>query len=243
MRLDRWLVEAGVGPRRTVADLVRDGRVFVDGSAVFDPGCPVSATAAVTVDGRPWVWVDGHTWLVHKAEGYVTSTDSHDGIPIIQLLPARLRHLAWKTVGRLDKDVTGLVVLTTDGELAHRLTHPRWEVGKTYIATLARPATVADVAAFAYGLTFRGSGEELRPAELSWGDDPTTVTLVLHEGRYHQVKRMFRARENDVLTLRRVAHGPVGLPDDLPVGGARPATADELAALRAVVRLDDPAAP
>jgi 16S rRNA pseudouridine516 synthase len=152
---------------------------------------------------------------------------------VLGALPAGERDRAWMPVGRLDLDTTGVLLLTTDGELAHRLTHPRWKVAKRYRALLEQPATPADIEAFAQGISV--DGERWLPAELVVGADPRDAWVTLREGRYHQVKRMFGVRGNRVLRLHREAFGPVELPADLAVGGSRDLTAGERQALYAAV--------
>ncbi len=225
-RLDKVLAHAG---------LVKRGRVAVDGAVQRDPGAKIEPSAAIAVDGRPIVGKPDHV-ILHKPTGYVTSTVDRDGMPVTDLLVGHMSRPDWKPVGRLDKDVEGLLLLTTDGELAHRLTHPRWKVAKRYEAWLAAPATPEDVAVFAAGGLLLDE-EPLLPAELTWGDDPAHVELVLREGRFHQVKRMFVARDNRVVRLRRIAFGPLSLPADLPLGAARPLSPEEVAAITSAVGL------
>lgn len=234
MRLDKLLADLGRGSRREVTALVRRGAVTVDAVVVRDPARHVDPRSmGVAVDGVALVWRSAHHRLLNKPAGTVTSTVDHDGPPVVALLDEP--HLPWMPVGRLDRDTEGLLLLTTDGELAHRLTHPRWKVDKTYEATLAAPATAEDVAAFRDGLPL--GDERLLPAELAWDADPAQVRVVLREGRYHQVKRMFVARGNRVLSLRRVAFGPLSLPAELAAGEARPLTAAEEQAVYAAVGL------
>jgi len=174
--------------------------------------------------------------MLNKPAGYITSTKDRDGIPITALLPEELQRDDWKPVGRLDKDTEGLLLLTTDGKLLHRLTHPRWKVSKRYYVELARPATPDDAAAFAAG-TLVLEGEPLQPAELHLHPEPHKAELVIREGRFHQVKRMFAARGNQVTYLKRVAFGPLELPTNLPPGASRKLTAEEARALYRAVGL------
>jgi 16S rRNA pseudouridine516 synthase len=234
-RLDKRLANAGVGSRTEVAALVRRGRVTVDGAVIRDPSAKIGSDAVVAVDGAPLVAIPAVVML-HKPAGYVTSTVDRDGPPVTRLLEPTLSAHDWMPVGRLDADVEGLLLLTTDGELAHRLTHPRWKVAKRYEAWLDAPVAEADAVAFRDG-SLSLDGEPLLPAELTWADDPAHVELVIREGRYHQVKRMFAIRGNRVARLRRIAFGPLSLPDDLPIGTARPLGSEEEAALRAAVGL------
>ena len=234
IRLDKLLANAGIGSRREVSAIIRAGRVTVDGVIVTDTGAHVAGDVAV--DGTPVEARKHHHRLLNKPRGYVTSTVDHDGPAVTSLVEER----AWMPVGRLDMDTEGLLLLTTDGDLAHRLTHPKYKVDKTYAASLARPAKKADVTAFAEGLPW-GDEDTLLPATLAWGDDPTQVTVVLREGRFHQVKRMFVARENEVLALTRVRFGPLAL-GELAVGEARLLTRDEERSLYEAVKMRYPLA-
>ncbi|GAA6733249.1 pseudouridine synthase [Thermus oshimai] len=230
-RLDRLLARLGLGSRKEVGRLIRAGGVRVGGEVVLDPGFKVGEGALLEVEGRP-VRVFRHLHvLLHKPKGYVTSrTEGPSVYALLQGFPTR----DLSPVGRLDKDTEGLLLFTTDGELLHRLTHPRFKVAKRYLVHLERPATAEDQRAFREGLFL--DGERLLPAELLIGEDPTRVELVLREGRYHQVKRMFAQRGNRVLYLKRLAFGPLEL-GNLPLGAARVLEREEERALYRAVGL------
>jgi 16S rRNA pseudouridine516 synthase len=230
-RLDKLLARLGLGSRKEVGSLVRSGKVRVEGRVVLDPGFHVPEGAALEVEGRP-LSVRRHLHLLlHKPAGYVTSRKEGPSVyALLEGFPTR----DLSPVGRLDKDAEGLLLFTTDGELLHRLTHPRHKVEKRYLVHLLHPATEADVRAFQEGVFLEG--RKTLPARLSLGEDPTWVELTLWEGRFHQVKRMFQARGNRVLYLKRLALGPLTL-GDLPLGEARPLTAEEERALYQAVGL------
>ncbi|AFV75493.1 pseudouridine synthase family protein [Thermus oshimai JL-2] len=230
-RLDRLLARLGLGSRKEVGRLIRAGGVRVGGEVVLDPGFKVGEGALLEVEGRP-VRVFRHLHvLLHKPKGYVTSrTEGPSVYALLQGFPTR----DLSPVGRLDKDTEGLLLFTTDGELLHRLTHPRFKVAKRYLVHLERPATAEDQRAFREGLFL--DGKRLLPAELLIGEDPRRVELVLREGRYHQVKRMFAQRGNRVLYLKRLAFGPLEL-GDLPLGAARVLEREEERALYRAVGL------
>ncbi|GGM98355.1 pseudouridine synthase [Thermus composti] len=230
-RLDRLLARLGLGSRKEVARLVRAGRVRVAGERVFDPGFPVPEGASLELDGRPLSVRRHHHVLLHKPRGYVTSrTEGPSVYALLEGFPVR----DLSPVGRLDKDTEGLLLFTTDGLLLHRLTHPKHKVEKRYLVHLLHPATEEDRRAFREGLVL--DGEKLLPAELFWEEDPTRVELVLREGRFHQVKRMFALRGNRVLYLKRLALGPLAL-GALPLGKARYLTEEEEKALYRAVGL------
>lgn len=230
-RLDKVLARMGLGSRKEVAHLVRSGHVRVGGEVVRDPGHLVQEGTPLELGGRPLQVRRHHHILLHKPAGYVTSrTEGPSVYALLRGFPVR----DLSPVGRLDKDTEGLLLFTTDGELLHRLTHPRHKVAKRYLVHLLHPATAEDQRAFGEGLLL--DGERLLPAELHWKEDPTRVELVLREGRFHQVKRMFAARGNRVVYLKRLALGPLLL-GDLPKGEARPLTEAEEAALYRAVGL------
>ncbi len=247
-RLDKVLVHLGLGTRREIDRLARAGYIALDGVVVHDSAFKFDpAQTHIEVDGETISYQRFFHVLLNKPAGYVTSTKDRDGQPITELLEASRDD--WMPVGRLDKDTEGLLLLTNDGELTHRLTHPRWKVDKRYYVELESPATSADIAAFAAGFDLEpakagGSsslrGERLQPADLQLSSDPRKVELTIHEGKFHQVKRMFAARGNRVVYLKRVAFGPLELPSDLATGESRPLTPDELSRLYGAVDLPIP---
>ncbi|MDW8425809.1 MAG: pseudouridine synthase [Meiothermus sp.] len=236
-RLDRVLGHLGVGTRKEIHKLARAGLIVVDGVVVTDAAFKFDPSLSrIEVAGESLVYQPFFYLMLNKPAGYVTSTKDPHGIPVTALLPEEWQRSDWMPVGRLDKDTEGLLLLTTDGELLHRLTHPRWKVAKRYYVELAAPATPEDVAVFAAG-TLELEGERLQPAELHLGSNPRQVELVIREGRFHQVKRMFAARGNQVTYLKRIAFGPLALPGDLPPGAARKLLSEEIGALYDAVGL------
>jgi len=238
-RLDRGLHHLGQGTRREVKDLIRQGRVTVDGVPASDPGQPVDPTAQqIAVDGVVLHYQRHFHVLLHKPAGVITATADARWQTVMDILPPQLRRPDLVPVGRLDRDTEGLLLLTTDGELCHRLISPRWHVPKRYLARLDGPVTEADREAFAAGMTL-ADGYRCLPAQLEIGPDPTEAVVTLYEGKYHQVKRMFLARGRKVIYLKRLSMGPLEL-GDLPRGAARSLTADEEAALYRVTGLARP---
>ena len=227
MRLAKYLAAAGVASRRASEEIVRAGRVTVDGDAVSDPARDVTGAEAIAVDGSP---VGGPpppvVYAVNKPAGVVsTASDPQGRRTVVSLVPDPRRLYP---VGRLDIDTTGLILLTNDGPLAHRLTHPSFEVGKTYRATVANPP-VGDAALHALrdgieledGLTARATVHRLGPDRLE---------LTIHEGRKRQVRRMCQAVGHPVKRLERVAFGPLEL-GELRPGGHRRLTRREVESL------------
>lgn len=238
-RLQKILARRGYGSRRKAEELIRAGRVRVDGHPATI-GQRAAPSARITVDGTP---LDDEqaalTLMLHKPPDVIVAASDHRGRPtVFDLLgdvPAGLRH-----VGRLDRDSEGLLLLTTDGELAHRVAHPRFEVAKTYEALVdGRPGDEA-LARLRAGIdlddgpTSPAEAERLRPDGDCWW-----VRLVLHEGRKRQVRRMLAAVGHPVRRLVRTRLGPLEL-GTLEPGAARALTGGELAGLRAQCGLDGP---
>ncbi|PTS89215.1 16S rRNA pseudouridine(516) synthase [Caulobacter sp. HMWF009] len=225
-RLDRLLANLGYGSRKDVQAMIAGGRVVLDGAVLKDIGSKVAVTsdlpARMTIRG---VAVDPPAPLVllmHKPLGVVCS-HKEDGDRIYDLLPRRwrIRDPAISTVGRLDKDTSGLILLTDDGDYLHRVISPKRHVPKTYLATLDRSLEGHEADRFASGeLMLEGEEKPLLPAELSVLDSQT-ARLTITEGRYHQVRRMFAAVGNHVLSLHRERIGGIELPDDLSPGQYR----------------------
>jgi 16S rRNA pseudouridine516 synthase len=230
MTLIRYLANLGYGTRRDVTALVRARRVTDDSGATLSDTAPWSH-AAVRIDGAPLDPPPGAVLMLHKPTGYVCST--RDLPPLIyDLLPPRFlrRSPVMSAVGRLDRDTSGLLLLTDDGALNHRLTSPKHHVSKTYTATLADDLHGNEVVAFASGtLMLNGETAPLAPAQLHVISN-RVAALTLTEGRYHQVRRMFAAMGNHVIALQRTSVGAVTL-DDLPRGAWRELTRHERALL------------
>ena len=225
-RLDRLLANLGYGSRKDVQALVAAGKVVLDGKVLKDSGARIAVDATLpermTIRGVP---VDPPAPLVlimHKPLG-VTCSHKEDGEKIYDLLPRRwrLRDPALSTVGRLDKDTSGLILITDDGDFLHRVISPKRHVPKTYLATLDRPLTGSEGDIFAAGtLMLDGEEKPLLPAKLEVVDEKT-VRLTITEGRYHQVRRMFAAVGNHVVALHRERVGGLVLPADLEPGQHR----------------------
>lgn len=238
VRLQKVLAQAGVASRRASEQMIADGRVSVDGTVVRNQGVRVDpATQVIHVDGERLILDETkHIVLaVNKPIGTVSTMSDPEGRPTIADLiadyPERLYH-----VGRLDIDTSGLLLLTNDGELAHRLTSPRYHVEKEYLAAIDGTVDGQDAAAFAAGLTL-GDGTRCLPAELE-PLGPGRCLVTLREGKYHQVKRMLSACGKPVTALERVSMGPLQLDQELPRGGYRPLTPEEIQALRQAVRAE-----
>jgi 16S rRNA pseudouridine516 synthase len=231
MRLDAWLARSGLASRSEARVLVRQGRVRVDGAVCRDPAARVTPDQAVTLDEaaveRPGVQRD---WLLHKPVGLACSRDEREAPLVFDLLEPALRGLPIRIAGRLDRATSGLLVLTTDGNFLHRLTHPTRKLPKRYRVGYSGELVAEAVARCAAGILLEGESRPTRPAQLTL-DGPGRATLVLREGRTHQVRRMFRALGAVVETLHRDRVGRLDLPDDLPPGALRPLSPEERACL------------
>ena len=217
-RIDKLLCSTGRWSRREVKELVRQGRVISDGRAVqrpeekADPG-----TVCLTVDGQPvdcspYVYV-----MLHKPAGLLSATEDSRQPTVLELLPPELRRRGLFPVGRLDKDTTGLLLLTDNGDLAHRLLSPKKHVDKVYLARVEGRVDAGDVDALAAGMVL-ADGLCCLPAGLEPLGDGSECRVTLREGKYHQVKRMLAARGKPVVSLHRLQMGPLALDEDLKPG-------------------------
>lgn len=228
IRLDKLLSNLGYCSRSEVRGLIREGALLVNGEPPRAPDLKVDPQQ-VTVDGEPLDPLPPLTLIMNKPSGYVCSKRENSPL-VYELLPDRfqVRNPELVTVGRLDKETTGLLIITDDGALAHRITSPKHHVKKIYEAALSSPISDDAVAAFASGeLMLDGESEPCLPAELQIRD-PLHCTVTVTEGRYHQVRRMFAAVGSEVLSLHRSRVGELDL-DGVPEGEFRIATAAELA--------------
>ncbi|WP_372785185.1 pseudouridine synthase [Phenylobacterium sp.] len=235
-RLDRLLANLGYGSRREVTDLVARRQVVLDGAVVKDAGARIAVAAdlpgRMTVSGQPLDPPAPLTLLMHKPLDVVCS-HREAGRSVYELLPQRWRARipALSTIGRLDKDTSGLLLITDDGPFLHRVISPKNHVAKRYVATLDRPLTGDEAAVFAAGtLMLEGETSPLAPAVLE-PLDARQARLTIIEGRYHQVRRMFAAVGNHVTALHRDRIGGLALPEGLDPGAWRILTPDEQAAI------------
>lgn len=235
-RLDKLLAGTGKWSRRDVKALVRQGLVRVDGRLAasaedkLDPAAAIITVAGETISLRRFTYV-----MLHKPAGVLTATEDRKQPTVLDLLPPELRRIGLAPVGRLDKDTEGLLLLTNDGELAHRLLSPKYHVEKRYLARVDGELSAADAEAFARGMTL-GDGLECLPAGLEVLPDRVCI-VTLREGKFHQVKRMLAARGAPVLYLKRLSMGPLTLDDSLAAGAYRLLRAEEISALYRVCDL------
>lgn len=235
MRVARFLARAGLGSRRQCEEFVRQGRVRVNGVVVTAVGDRVdSEIDRVEVDGsRVSLITRPETLMVHKPRGYLTTCRDPQGRPIVlDLLPESIRRQGVFPVGRLDKDTEGILLLTADGDLSFRLTHPRFGVEKAYRVWVKGVLSDADAKRLEDGVVFAEKvSAPAKVLEMKRRGGQTELELVIHEGRKRQVRRMLRSLGYRVTRLVRVRFGPLSL-GELPPGGWRYLDAGELAKLR-----------
>lgn len=236
LRLDRLLANLGYGSRREIEGLARARRILRDGQPLTDASARIpldpDLPARMSVLGEPLDPLPGLCLMLHKPLG-VTCSHKEAGPLVYSLLPERWRRRdpALSTVGRLDKETSGLLLLTDDGGLLHRIIAPKAKVAKRYRVTLARPLQGDEAAILLSGeLMLEGEDRPLLPVEMET-EDATHCTVTLHEGRYHQVRRMFAAMGNHVDALHRDRVGGLTLPVDLAAGEYRILGTDEIAAI------------
>ncbi|HHV41439.1 MAG TPA: 16S rRNA pseudouridine(516) synthase [Clostridiaceae bacterium] len=239
LRLDRALAQIGLGTRKEVRALIKKGRVAVDGEIITDHGFILTnpGEAAVTLDDM-LLTLRKHTHLMlNKPAGYVSAHKDNRFPVILELIAPELRYRSLTSVGRLDRDTTGLILMTTDGELAHRLMSPKYQIVKTYhIIYAGRPFSEADREQFRLGIMLEDKTVCL-PAELEILDE-SDVLLSIKEGKYHQVKRMLEATGRKVTYLSRLSIGELTLDPELDIGEYRLLTEEEISGLYASVKLE-----
>ena len=228
-RLDKFLCDCGVGTRSQVKAILKSGAVTVDGAVERDNGRKIDPqTQTICLNGERLGAMGRVVLMLNKPAGFVTATEDARDRTVMELLPADLKHLELKPVGRLDKATEGLLLFTNDGDLLHRLISPKKEVPKIYYARHEGTATEADAEAFAGGLVL-GDGTKCLPAKLEiLGAGESLVTVC--EGKYHQVRRMMASRGMPVIYLERRQEGPLTL-GDLPRGATLMLTAEEVLSL------------
>lgn len=229
-RLDKVLAGTGRWSRREVKLLVRQGLVRLNGAAAgsAEEKCDPE-TAVITVNGETVVLRRFTYVLLHKPGGVLTATEDRRQETVMELLPQELRRVGLAPVGRLDKDTEGLLLLTNDGELTHRLLSPKYHVDKRYFARVDGHLTAAHTEAFAKGMTL-GDGLKCLPARLEILPDNGCIVTV-REGKFHQVKRMLASCGAPVVYLKRLSMGPLVLGDELGRGEHRMLRDEEVAAL------------
>ena len=222
MRIDKYLANMNVGSRKEVHLLIKKGIVAVNGVTVKTPKQQVKESDQVTVNGDAVAYQKYHYFLLNKPKGVLSATEDRSQPTVISLLAPQDRYQGIVPVGRLDKDTTGLLLLTNDGQLNHELLAPGKHVDKVYRAEIAGVANEETVKTFASGMTL-GDGTKLQPAELKIlsqdeEHNRSTTEIKIREGKYHQIKRMFGAVGMKVVELERISMGKLTLPANLKRG-------------------------
>lgn len=225
-RLDKAAAHAFSLSRKEAKAVIRGGKVTVDGAVLTDETVKVSEDAVLTFGGQTVGRKANHYYMMHKPAGLLTASRDASRQTVVDLLPPEKRRDIFP-VGRLDKDTTGLLLLTDDGGWAHRLVSPRHHVAKRYTVTLDGSVNETVIEAFRQGVTL-ADGETCKPAELILTEEPTVVTVVLREGKYHQIKRMFGVFGLGVNALSRDRIGHLCLDRTLKPGEWRELTEAEI---------------
>ena len=229
-RIDKILSNLGYGSRSELKKLCKSGLVKVNGKVINNPGVQVDVkNDEILFDGEKVVYKEFIYLMLNKPDGYISATfDKRDPI-VLDLIDKEDLIFEPFPVGRLDKDTEGLLVLTNDGQLAHRVLSPKKHVPKTYYAKVEGVVTEQDVKAFAEGVTL-DDGYETMPAELEIlkSDDISEIELTIHEGKFHQVKRMFESVGKKVVYLKRLSMGKLKLDEGLALGEYRELTEEEV---------------
>lgn len=240
LRLDKYLADAGIGTRSQVKQMIRKGQVTVNDEPVKKPELKVDAEKdRIEVMGKQIRYQKYRYLLLHKPAGFVSATEDKKEQTVLSLIPEELRKDMFP-VGRLDKDTEGLLLLTNDGALAHRLLSPKKHVDKTYFACIHGRVTDEDTEAFLNGVDI-GDDKDTLPArmEILESGEESRILLTIQEGRFHQVKRMFEARDKKVIYLKRLSMGPLVLDEELKKGDYRELTEEEMASLGVKVQRKD----
>lgn len=226
IRLDKFLSEAKVASRKELKQLIRAGRVSVDGKTVTQEDLKINEDIAkVTLDGKPVAGRRIVTIMMNKPAGYLTAAEDKRDKTVMELVPEEYRKMNVMPIGRLDKATEGLLILTNDGQLNHRLASPKHGVWKTYYAEHDGIVTAGDIRAFEKGLHL-SDGLHCLPARLEALEVGKSLIRV-QEGKFHQVRRMMESRQMHVNYLKRLTEGEISL-GDLPLGQCRELTEEEL---------------
>lgn len=235
-RIDKILANSGYGTRKDIKKLIREGLIIVDGKLVKDAGMHVKPEEQVIeIEGEILNYKKFVYLMLNKPQGYISSTEDERFGTVLELIPPEYYIKNIFPVGRLDKDTVGLLLITNDGQLAHRLLSPKKHVPKKYIADIDSVVTQKDIESFMEGITL-DDGYVTLPANLKILEidnnlNNSKVEIEIFEGKYHQIKRMFEALNKKVIFLKRISMGPLSLDESLALGDVRELTEKEKEAL------------
>ncbi len=232
MRLDKMLADMGYGTRSEIRKACREKRIAVNGIVTRDSSVHIDPeTDVISVDGEPVIYTEYVYFMLNKPSGVISAVRD-DRETVVDLIDCGVRGLF--PVGRLDRDTEGLLLITNDGMLGHQLLSPKHHVEKEYAVTVKNPLKETDIQRIRRGITIDG-GEVCRPAEMNILD-AYHCTVILTEGKYHQVKRMFQALDNEVAALKRIRMKHLVLDPKLAPGEYRELTAEEVQGLKELVQ-------
>ncbi len=234
MRLDKYLSASHAGSRSEVKEHIRKGHVMIDGEICRDPSRHVEPYANISINGLPFTFRKNYYYMLNKPAGVVSATEDPREKTVLDLFPERLRKGLFP-VGRLDKDSTGLLLICDDGELAHRLLSPSSHVDKQYLIHTDGPLTEEHAAVFSRGMVLE-DGTLLQSAQLLISrEDPCSALVTIHEGKYHQIRRMIACLGRRVTCLKRLSMGSLRLDPGLKEGDYRELTEEETGSLLSTV--------
>lgn len=233
-RLDKILASQSASSRKDVKEMIKSGRVAVNGKTVRDSSVKISENDTVSLDGKELILKKYIYLMLNKPAGVVSASDSKSEKTVVDLVPPELFRSGLFPAGRLDKDTVGFVLITDDGDFAHRILSPKNHIVKTYEARLARPLSKEQLELIQNGIVLSDGTTclESRVKILENGDNPL-VNIQICEGKYHQIKRMFAAAGNKVISLKRTKMGNLLLDETLKPGKCREITSDELSKVEA----------
>ncbi|TYP56160.1 pseudouridine synthase [Thermosediminibacter litoriperuensis] len=228
-RLDKVLSMSGYGSRKDVKKIIKRGEVEVNGRVVTDAGAPVDpAVDSISVYGEPLIFKEYIYIMMNKPKGVISATHDRRETTVIDLLEDEFSHRNLFPVGRLDKDAEGLLLLTDDGQLAHRLLSPRKKVEKVYYVEVKGRLVEEDVRAFQEGIFLGDYRAFPAKLEILEAGEVSSALITVYEGKFHQIKRMMKARGKEVTYLKRLSMGPLKLDEDLNPGEWRELTGEEI---------------
>lgn len=228
LRLDKYLADMGIGTRSEVKKMIQKGQITVNNQSVKKPETKIDTKLDhVCYQGNEVAYAEFEYYMLHKPAGVISATEDKKDRTVLDLIDHKRKDLF--PVGRLDKDTEGLLLITNDGQLAHRLLSPTKHVDKIYFARIDGEVTMDDVHTFSKGIDI-GDEKPTLPAELTIlkAGNESEIKLKITEGRFHQVKRMFHAVCKEVVYLKRLQMGPLVLDEELPIGAFRALTKEEI---------------
>ena len=240
MRLDKALANTGIGTRSAVRSLIASGGVTVNGVTAKDPGMQVSGSDKIAVNGNETGIKENLYFLLDKPDSVLTAMEDPRLPCVGDYIPAELSGKKLAPVGRLDYHTTGLLIITNDGELSHRLQSPKYHIAKKYLVTFKGPGwSSSEIGKVAEGITLTDMDTPIKtaPAELSV-ISPDKAGITLYEGKTHEVRRIFAHWERPVLTLKRISVGDLALGDNLAEGQIRELTEEEINGLKKITKLN-----